>query len=80
MNEYLKHRIRPYLFIKNIEMKFKRIVHPKIENSVINYLPSCHSKPVRPSFIFTTQKKLLMKSESFVTIHRQQRNCYAPER
>ncbi len=31
---------------------FKGIVHPKKDNSVINYSPSHRSKPVRPSFIF----------------------------
>ncbi len=45
------------------------------ENSVINYSPSCRSKPIRPSFIFRTQIKMfLMKSESFLTLHRQQCN------
>ncbi len=39
------------------------MVHPKIENYVINYSPSCHSKPVWPLFIFGTQIKIfLMKS------------------
>ncbi len=47
---------------------------PKNENSVINYSPSYASKPVRPSFIYATQIKiLLMKSESFLTLHRQSR-------
>ncbi len=46
---------------------------PKNENSVINYTPSFRSKPVRPSFIFGTQIKIfLMKSESFLILHRQQ--------
>ncbi len=50
---------------------------PKNENSVINYSPSCLSKPVRPSFIFRTQIKIfLMKSESFLTLNRQQRNYH----
>ncbi len=39
---------------------FKGIVHPKKEYPVINYSPSCHSKPVRPSFIFRTQTKIFM--------------------
>ncbi len=57
----------------------KGIVHPKILNSVINYSPSCRSKPVRPSFIFRTQIKMfLMKFESSLTPHRQQRNCNVP--
>jgi len=30
----------------------KRIDRPKNENYVINYSPTCRSKPVRPSFIF----------------------------
>ncbi len=49
------------------------------ENSVINYSPSCRSKPVRPTFIFRTHIKIfLMKSESSLTLHRQQRNCNVP--
>ncbi len=40
---------------------------PKNESSVINYSPSCRSKPIRPSFIFGTQIKIFfMKSESFI--------------
>ncbi len=47
--------------------QFKGVVHPKI---VINYSPSCHSKLVRPSFIFGTQIKIfLMKSERFLSLH-----------
>ncbi len=41
------------------------------------------SKPVRPSFIFRTQIKIfLMKSKSFLILHRQQRNYHfqGPER
>ncbi len=50
---------------------------PKNENYVINYSPSCPSKPVRPSFIFRTQIKIfLMKSKSFLTLHRQQWNFH----
>ncbi len=55
----------------------------KNKNSVINYSPSCRSKPIRPSFIFWTQIKIfLIKSESFLTLHRQQRNYHVqgPER
>ncbi len=38
-------------------------------------LKFCHSKPVRPLFIFGTQIKIfLIKSESFLTLHRQQCN------
>ncbi len=45
-------------------------VHPNMNIiSVINYSPSCRSKPVRPSFIYGTQY-FLMKSESFLTLHR----------
>ncbi len=41
------------------------LVHPKNEHSVINYSPSCRTKPMRPSFIFRTQIKIfLIKSES----------------
>ncbi len=47
---------------------FTHIVHPKNENSVINYSPSCRSKPVRPLFIFRSQIKIFpMKSESSLT-------------
>ncbi len=47
----------------------------KNENSVINYSLSCCSKPIRPSFILGTQIKIfLMKSESFLTLHRVQYN------
>ncbi len=50
---------------------------PKNENYVINYSPSYHSKPVNPSFIFGTQIKMsLMKSESFLTLHRRQQNYH----
>ncbi len=38
---------------------FKGIVHPKMK-IVINYSPSCRSKPVRPSFIFRTQIKIFL--------------------
>ncbi len=59
--------------------KFKGIVFSKNESSVINYSPSCCSKPVRPSFIFRTQFKIfLMKSKSFLTLHRQQCNLNVP--
>ncbi len=41
-------------------------IHPKI---------SCHSKPMRPLFIFWTQMKIfLIKSESFLALHRKQCN------
>ncbi len=60
-------------------LSFKGIVHPKNENSVINYSPSCRSRHVRPSFIFRTQFKMfLMKSQSYLTLHRQQRNWTVP--
>ncbi len=46
-----------------------------MKNYVINYSPSCRSKPLRSPFIFGTQIKIfLMKSESFLTLHRQQWN------
>ncbi len=51
--------------------------HPKMKIlSLITYTShSCHFKPIRPSFIFWTQIKIfLMKSESFLTLHRQQHN------
>ncbi len=52
--------------------QLKGIVHPKKKkNSVINYSPSCRSKPVRTLFILGTQIKIfLMKSESSLTLHR----------
>ncbi len=54
---------------------------PKKENSVINYSPSCRSKPIRPSFIFRTHIKIfLMKFESFLTLHRQQGNYHGQGR
>uniref|UniRef100_A0A8C2GK37 Protein NDRG2 n=1 Tax=Cyprinus carpio TaxID=7962 RepID=A0A8C2GK37_CYPCA len=37
---------------------FKGILHPKIENFVINHLPPCRSKPVKAQFIFGTQFKI----------------------
>ncbi len=39
----------------HVNTRFKGRVHPNI-NSVINYSPSCRSKPVRPLFIFGTQR------------------------
>ncbi len=55
----------------------KRLVHPTNENSVINYLLFTHT---RYSFFFRTQIKLFfIKSESFLTLHRQQR-CMAQKR
>ncbi len=57
----------------------KRDSSPRNENSVINYLPSCRSKSVRPSFIFRTQIKMfLMKSERYLILHRQQCNWNVP--
>ncbi len=50
---------------------------PKNENSVMYYSPSCRTKPVRSSFIFKTQMKIFeMKSESFLTLCRQQQNYH----
>ncbi len=57
-------------------------LHPKMK-IVINHLPWWRSKPVRPSFIFGTQIKMfLIKSESSLTLHRQQCNWHVqgPER
>uniref|UniRef100_A0A671L2J1 Collagen, type XXVIII, alpha 1b n=1 Tax=Sinocyclocheilus anshuiensis TaxID=1608454 RepID=A0A671L2J1_9TELE len=51
--------------LKRRQSHFKGIIHPKNENSVITYSPSCCSIPIRPSLIFRTQIKIfLMKSES----------------
>ncbi len=47
---------------------------------VITYSPSCRSKPIKPLFIFRTQIKIfMMKSESFLTLHRQQRNRHVQD-
>ncbi len=35
--------------------QLKKYGSPKNENTVINYSPSCRSKPARPSFMFITQ-------------------------
>ncbi len=75
------YRLRCYLasILWLVATSVKGIVHQKIK-IVINYSPSCRSKPVRPSFIFGTQIKIfLMKSES---LHRQQRSydVQGPER
>jgi len=53
--------------ITDLFQKHYRVSSPKNENSVINYSPSCRSKPVRPSFIFGTQIKIfLIKSDGSV--------------
>ncbi len=55
--------------------------HNELTN--IHFGPTCRSKPIRPLFIFRTQMKIfLMKSESFLTVYRQQRNwnVQSPER
>ncbi len=46
-------------------------------NSVFNYSPSYNFKTIRPSFIFRTQINIFfIKSESFLTLHWQQRNLH----
>ncbi len=46
---------------------FKGIVQPKNLKYLINYSPSCHSRSLRPLFIFRTQIKIfMMKYESFL--------------
>jgi len=58
-----------YAIVYRSVVNFKGLVHPKNENSVINYSPSCHSTPVRPLFIFGTQIKIfLIKSDSSVKL------------
>ncbi len=55
----------------------------KNENYVNNVSSSCCSKPVRLSLVFGKQMKiLLMKTESFLTLHRQWRiyHVQGPER
>ncbi len=69
--------VNKILFQKRVNENFwdqilKGIVYTN-EHSVINYSPSCRSKPIKPSFIFRTQIKIvLMKSESSLTLCRQQ--------
>ncbi len=59
-------------------MGVKGIVHPKL---TILYSPLCHSKPVRPLFIFKTQIKIFfMKSDSSLTLHRQQEYYHGEEK
>uniref|UniRef100_A0A671K358 Tetratricopeptide repeat domain 17 n=1 Tax=Sinocyclocheilus anshuiensis TaxID=1608454 RepID=A0A671K358_9TELE len=48
------HRGELFENVHYIQVKLKTDSSPKNENSVINYSPSCCSKPVRPSFIFGT--------------------------
>ncbi len=71
-----------FLFIKESGKNWIHNIRdssPKNENSVINYSPLCRSNPIRPSFIFITQIKIfVMKSESFLTIHRKQCNWNVP--
>jgi len=43
------------VLMTEFDIIIKGLVHPKI---VINYSPSCRSKPIRPSFIFRTQIKI----------------------
>ncbi len=60
----------------------KWIVYTKMKILSLITHPCC-SKPVRPLFIFGMQIKVfLMKSESFLTLHRQQHNWHVqgPER
>ncbi len=62
---------------------FKGLVHPKMKIILINYSLSCHSKPIKPLIISRTQINIfLMKSKSFLTLKRQQRNYHVqgPER
>ncbi len=52
---------------------FKGLVHPKMK--IMSLITHPHVVPVRPPFIFGTQIKIfLMKSESSLTLHRQQNN------
>uniref|UniRef100_A0A8C1JW99 Rho GTPase activating protein 4b n=1 Tax=Cyprinus carpio TaxID=7962 RepID=A0A8C1JW99_CYPCA len=56
-------------------MRFKKKIPTKMKILSLITQPSCRSKPVRPSFIFRTQIKIfLMKSESFLTLHKHQCN------
>ncbi len=40
-------RLKQYTVYHMLKQRFKEIVHPQKENSIVNYLPSCHSKLVR---------------------------------
>ncbi len=63
----------------SLSLRVKGLVHPKM--NILSLL--CRSKPVRHLFIFRTRIKIfLMKSKSFLALHRQQRNWHVqgPER
>ncbi len=69
--------LSPRLYLSS---RFLTIVHPKLQ--ILTLITPSHVIP-RRSFIFGTQIKIfLMKSESFLTLHRQQKNYYnqGPER
>ncbi len=53
-----------FLECDSVTSLFKETVHPN-ENSVINYSPSCRSKPARPSFTSGTQIKIFLKKVKF---------------
>ncbi len=58
-----------FFFQKKKQTKKKIIITLKGIVSVINYSPSCRSKPVRLSFIFGTQIKIcLIKSENIAVV------------
>ncbi len=64
-----------YIFIRLIG-----IVHPKMKILSLITHPHVVPNPLRPLFIFRTQIKIfLMKSESFLTLHWQQRNYHVQE-
>ncbi len=44
-----------------VNYPIKDSISSKNKNSVINYSPSCRSKPVRPSFFFKTQIKIFFR-------------------
>ncbi len=77
--KYFELSIPQRIVKKNImvsKMKNDRVSSPKNESSVINYSPSCHSKSVRPLFIFGTQIKIfLVKYERFLTLHTPHHNA-----
>ncbi len=69
--------LSPRLYLSS---RFLTIVHPKMQ--ILSLITHSHVVP-RRSFLFGTQIKIfLMKSESFLTLHRQQQDYYnqGPER
>ncbi len=69
-------RFRKLTILRNV---VKGVVHPKMK--ILSLITQLHviSKPLSPSFIFGAQiKMVLIKSESSLTLHRQERNWNVP--